>query len=272
MLGKLIKHELKATTRYFFPLYIALLCITVLNKIFLELNVTSSSFLEIFHALFLTAYILIILAVFVVAFIITIMRFYKNLLGDEGYLMFTLPVKTYQHIGSKLIISLFWFFLSIIMVAISIAILLLGTGYLSDFWIELTQVFNEGYRLLGNKLIFSIIIAVILVFIGQISSTLMFYVSIAIGHMSNKYRILGSIVAYFVINFLMQFLSTTFMFIYGMNTNNFVTLDDSQATFALDMITFINDTFIFSLILASIFGLIFFFTTNFILAKKLNLE
>lgn len=272
MLGKLLKHELKATTRYFFPVYVALLCITIFNKIFLELNLTGSTFLEIFRGLFLTAYILIIFAVFIVAFIITILRFYKNLLGDEGYLMFTLPVKSHHHITSKLIISLFWFFLSVIMVLLSIGILLMGTGFLEEFWIELINVFNEGYRLLGYKLIFSIIISIGLIIIGQITGTLMFYVSISIGHISNKYKILGSIVAYFVINFLIQFVSTAFMFIYGLNTNNFEIVNEYSSSFAIEIISFINDTFIFSFILSTIFGLIFYFLTNYILSKRLNLE
>ncbi len=271
MLGKLLKHELKATIRFFFPLYVALIGITIFNKIFFELNINDSGFLGIFHGLFLTAYILIIFAVFVVAFIITILRFYKNLLGDEGYLMFTLPVKTYQHITSKLIISLFWFFLSIIMVILSIGILLAGTGYLSDFLVELTQVFREGYRIMGSKLTVSIILSIILIFIGQITGTLMFYVSISIGHLSNKYRVLGSIVAYFVINFFIQFIFTIFMFMYGINTNNFETLNDSSS-FAIDMISFINNSFIFSLVLTTLFGVIFFFSTNYLLTKKLNLE
>jgi hypothetical protein len=35
------------------------------------------------------------------------MRFYRNLLGDEGYLMHTLPVKAlYEHVLAKLITSI----------------------------------------------------------------------------------------------------------------------------------------------------------------------
>lgn len=274
MLSKLLKHELKATSRYFFPLYLALLCITILNKFFFEINITHSSFsfLDFFRGLILAAYILIICTVFVVGFIITILRFYKNLLGDEGYLMFTLPVKIHQHITSKLIISLFWSFLSVIMFIISISILLTGTGFLSEFWVELTKVINEGYRIVGNKLTLSIFLFIVLIPIGQITSILMFYVSISIGHLSNKYKILGSIVAYFIINFIIQFISTAFMFIYGLNNNNFETLNDSSASFAIDMVTFMNDTFIFSLVFTIIFGSIFFLATNYILTKKLNLE
>jgi hypothetical protein len=40
--------------------------------------------------------------------IVLIQRFYKNLLGDEGYLMFTLPVQSWSHILSKLAVSMLW--------------------------------------------------------------------------------------------------------------------------------------------------------------------
>ena len=272
MLGKLLKHELKATTRFFIPLYITLICITIFNKIFFEININESSFLEIFKVLFLTAYIFIICAVFVVAFIITILRFYKNLLGDEGYLMFTLPAKSHQHITSKLLISLFWNLLSLIMVILSICILLLGSGYIGLFWEKIKILLNEGYNILGNSLIVFIVLTLLLILVGQISGTLMFYVSIAIGHISNKYRIIGSIVAYFVINFIIQFVSTAVMFIYGFNTSNYQTLNNSYDSVTNEIITIMNDAFIFSLVISTIFGIIFFLITNYILNKKLNLE
>lgn len=41
----------------------------------------------------------------VVTAVILIQRFYKNLLGSEGYLMFTLPVTVSQHLFSKTIIA-----------------------------------------------------------------------------------------------------------------------------------------------------------------------
>lgn len=40
-------------------------------------------------------------ALFVLTMIVIIQRFYKGLLCDEGYLMFTLPVKPWQLIATK---------------------------------------------------------------------------------------------------------------------------------------------------------------------------
>lgn len=44
------------------------------------------------------------MGIFVLVFIID--RFYKGLLGNEGYLMFTLPVTSTAHIASKALTSM----------------------------------------------------------------------------------------------------------------------------------------------------------------------
>lgn len=46
------------------------------------------------------------------AFFYGVVRFYR-MLGDEGYLMFSLPVTASQHIGAKLIASCTWIILSV---------------------------------------------------------------------------------------------------------------------------------------------------------------
>ena len=46
--------------------------------------------------IFMILYVGLIIAVMVVAVALIIMRFYHGLLKDEGYLMFTLPVKPWQ--------------------------------------------------------------------------------------------------------------------------------------------------------------------------------
>ena len=46
--------------------------------------------------------------IMVVSLVVVIQRFYKSLLGDEGYLMFTLPVETWKLVMSKLLVAIFW--------------------------------------------------------------------------------------------------------------------------------------------------------------------
>ena len=55
-------------------------------------------------------------------------RFYKNLMTDEGYLMFTLPVSRSQLIWSKLIVSMAWGILSAVLAALMWTMVLSVTG------------------------------------------------------------------------------------------------------------------------------------------------
>ena len=55
----------------------------------------------------MVGYVVLIISISAITLIIMVQRFYKNLLGDEGYLMFTLPVKTWQNVLNKLIFAVF---------------------------------------------------------------------------------------------------------------------------------------------------------------------
>jgi len=128
MLARLMKYEIKATARWLLPLYGTILIFALINRftLFSPVMVFNSTYTEysipnqpvfsivkgIASALFMLIYVLLFVGVFVATLIITIQRYYKNLLGDEGYLMFTLPVKSWQHILNKLLVSLLWYLLS----------------------------------------------------------------------------------------------------------------------------------------------------------------
>ncbi len=96
MLGKLIKYEIKATARTFLPLFAALLISAGIYKLISALSAKAPQAPEIIS---LILYNIILVGVFVMTFVVMVQRFYKNLLSDEGYLMFTLPVKAWKHIA-----------------------------------------------------------------------------------------------------------------------------------------------------------------------------
>ena len=120
MLGKLLKYEFKSTSRVLWFLYAGLIVVALLFGLVLrvELNVgdifltgssvQSGSGSSLIMTILMTAlgliYMLMIYAIFITTVVVIVMRFYKNMLGGEGYLMHTLPVKTSNLIFSKLII------------------------------------------------------------------------------------------------------------------------------------------------------------------------
>ncbi len=259
MLGKLLKYEIKATARVFLPLYLVLIVFAVINS-FMNFNADDFS---VSQFITLTLYILILVGMFVASFIVMIQRFYKNLLSEEGYLMFTLPVKPYMHIVSKLIISVMWIFFSSVIAMASIFIIASHEITLSEMFMDLSRLWNSAYSALGASLYHFIIQLAIGFIISMVSGILIIYVSIALGHLSNNHKILASIGAFLGIYTIAQVISGI-LFI-GPGRRGFIYTLAQQSP--------IPFTFIWlAIAVSAVFATVYFIITNIILNKRLNLE
>ena len=112
MLGKLLKHEFRATGRIMLPLMGALLALALMANLSIRGMTSSLSDIPALRILFILILIFFgmgIVAVGVMALVVMVSRFYRNLLKSEGYLMFTLPVSVHELVWAKLIVSLVWF-------------------------------------------------------------------------------------------------------------------------------------------------------------------
>ena len=96
MLGKLMKYDLRSGIRTFSLIWIGLALLGAINGLtirFVLAGDTQSGLVSfVFGVLpmILLVALYVAMGIFVLVFIID--RFYKGLLGNEGYLMFTLPV------------------------------------------------------------------------------------------------------------------------------------------------------------------------------------
>ena len=110
MLKQLLKYEFKATKSLYFGLYLALALLSVvLGMTFRqESALAHNANFQNVEIVLMVVYLAVIFAIAVLCFVSTIQRFYKNLLGREGYLMHTLPVNETQLILSKLFSSMVW--------------------------------------------------------------------------------------------------------------------------------------------------------------------
>ena len=128
MLRKLMQYEFTATGRIFLPLYGALIVVAFIQRLFLNFNIGNMENLSlgILASSVPMLFLILLVAVFVTSFIMMIIRFYKNLLTSEGYLMFTLPVSVSKLIWSKLIVIVIWMILSVIVGVIACLILVMS--------------------------------------------------------------------------------------------------------------------------------------------------
>ena len=85
MLGKLLKHEFRATARTMLPMFGVVLVLSLLaNLSFARIADTDSGALDILFGLFIFAFFLGLFTMGVMSLVVMIQRFYKNVLGDEG--------------------------------------------------------------------------------------------------------------------------------------------------------------------------------------------
>ena len=199
MLGKLIKYEFKATCRLFLPIYGALIIISFFNRLLNYLDLTFSA------GIFWFISVLLIFSIFVVTLIITIQRFNKNLLSNEGYLMLTLPVKIDFIILSKLLVAGAWAVLSFFVVQISISILLWENTLLI-----ILGLFSFFGQVIINNTLHSIIYLIeyiIIVTLSLLASALLLYACLSLGMLVNKHRGIFSFGAFILITTVMQIIS-----------------------------------------------------------------
>ena len=110
MLSKLLRHEFRATGRIMLPVYALLLVSCGGCTLFGRLlgRYPESTVLSVVQTVFATLFGVTTFGMLLLTLVLMVYRFYKNLMTDEGYLMFTLPVSRSQLIWSKLLVALVW--------------------------------------------------------------------------------------------------------------------------------------------------------------------
>lgn len=267
MLGKLLKYELKATSRVFVPLYIAILVVSIVNG--LSLN------LEIFNIQGLATIILMCLfiSLFVITIVVTIQRFNKNLLKDEGYLMFTLPVSSKSLVLSKYLTSLIWTFLSFVVAFLSFTIIFMIPTYkyfdFSYFINEFNLLFSNISNILGTTILSEFFKIVLLIIISYTIFIFNVYLSLSIGQLPifNRFRNISSFIGFLVINLLISYVQ-------NIVDNAFVNIEAiDNVNYSIDSISsIVSKGLNVAIIINIIIILVLFFATSYILNKKLNLE
>ena len=95
MLGKVMKHEMKATWKVLFPLAMVLDGVTIIGMLMMNMQVFETDMGALVGLAMLLLYIIGLIALSVTAFIFLLVRFYHSMYGAEGYLSHTLPVTAF---------------------------------------------------------------------------------------------------------------------------------------------------------------------------------
>ncbi|MBR2728534.1 MAG: ABC-2 transporter permease [Lachnospiraceae bacterium] len=269
MLTKLIGYEMKAFGRIILPLYAATIGLSFLIGLGIRF-LPEKAYTNWVGGLVITTFSVLIVATMVMTAVLCVQRFYQNLLANEGYLMFSLPVGTHTLILSKALGALIWALLGCLAGIATMTVMALGAMPFREIGRALRDISMALNRLfLRDGLVQCLIWTLIAVLLFAVM-LMQIYAALAIGHQWTAHRILGSVLAYFGIDILKSVAAgiLTNIGVYTGFIGLLVSQAEADAGSAAWMAGVQTATVIQSLVLIVVFSAV----TWFLLDRRLNLE
>jgi hypothetical protein len=263
MLGKLLKHEFWATARFMWVIYGAMLLLSFGGYAGLHtFNDAEGAYLSVVSAVLIILWVMSMVVGVCLTIGLLVHRFYKNLLTDEGYLMFTLPVSAHQLVLSKMIVAAFWFLVTIGVVVLCALIGSFQSYFLRNLGMALENM-TARMAMDGTVMLLELLVVI---FLGSCAAALEFYSAMSIGYGFVNHKTLWSVVSFFGIQIILQFLGS--FLLVGVTDSGLlnwvITIDiSSMEQWHLSMLG--------AGLSELIFGLIFYCITVWNLKKRLNL-
>ncbi len=273
MLGKLLKYEMKSTSRVMWFLYAAVIIVGTVIGLMLHINANGDFYIErlaegtfvprLAAIIFLFIYALLLVGLAIMTIIMIIQRFNNNLLKGEGYLMHTLPVPTWMLVLSKLIISIIWIIIGILASVISALMLGLTSGILQLIIREgnLDEFFRDYWELLGSPSVLFIVNMIV----TAVMMILVLYFSMSVGNLANRHKFLLAVGTFIGVIIVTSIISTLVS-----STAVVTMLEDILSSPSL-IRSSVNGLLIKDIILDAVYAAACYFGTTMIMKKRLNL-
>lgn len=280
MLGKLIKHEFRATGRLMVPLFGALLLLAVFVRVsdLILSRADAPVFFEALNSLLLVVYVLAILGVTVFATILMVKRFHQNFLTDEGYLMFTLPVSVHSLLWSKLITAALFFIFTFLADALAVVIVVWRGGMAAELFSSIAdslRALDSFYMANGVALALEVLA---LLLVGLLVTCLLFYAPMSIGYSFANHKGLLSVVFYFVIQAVLQIFGVVMLAGFSNDAvfrnwmGRFLTDGGGQLSTVQRALELAHGSMLLALLSELFIGVILYFLTYFMLRRHRSLQ
>ena len=284
MLKKLLKYDMKSMVHLLVPLSIAVVGTTIAGTAALRIRQTidntknASWILTSALALIFVSTILALLAFSVFSEILIMYRYYTHLFTDEGYLTFTLPVKTSSILNSKLINALIWSVYTVLVVFFCIFLyVIFGTaeeGLInSKIFTEIKNALVLLTQTYSAWVILKYIVEIVVIFIiSLLYGVLSIYLALTIGSIiAKKHKILAAIGIYYGLNTVMSIFVMIVNFIFTFTVaNSYQDSYSSNYEIAIDRVFDIS--FFINAASFLVFSIVAYFVTRHLLKNKLNLS
>lgn len=286
MLKQLLKYEFKATKSLYFGLYLALALLSVVLGVTFrqEHALAHSTSFQNLEVILMIVYVSVILAIAVLCFVNTIQRFYKNLLGREGYLMHTLPVTETQLILSKLITSMVWVLCSglvgIVCITVMVSIGVLDAEVLGMVdWESWKQLWGMLYGELGAKF-WLVTFWTILINLARLADLILcVYAACMIAHPFRKHVVILAFIGLNIVeNQIDKLLGTNHVNLFMDITYRVADVNVTGVSYGVTPMRWLTTAlgtdvgYLFCFVVTSAFAAAYFCLTRWLMKNKLNLE
>lgn len=276
MFTKLVKYDFKSMFRTIAPLLLAFIVVGLLAGFTLPgVDNGNSALVTLAGGVLVILLVGLTVAVYVTTLIVVIRRFYKNLLGDEGYLTFTLPVGPFKILMSKALTAYVCTFISFIAGCIS---------YFLLFFVFVTRSeglpsFTEFIEKLGHYLgmidfnAWSVVaIFVVTVLVQAYTKIVKLYAAMMIGHQFNDHRVFLSFVSYIVLSVIESVCSQVFILVTGTSQSLMGDIEVNTANGIFDISGTPSNFLIIALLFDILLAVIYTTVTYILMRDRLNLE
>ncbi len=277
MLRKLIKYDILADYKRYGIVFAAMFLFSFLLMALDRLTemFKGNRFFEIMMAICAMLFFAAVIVMFTMILVIATIRFYKNIVRDEGYLMHTLPVPTWKLIMSKFVTTYIWSAAAVVVMGICFGIVAgepLWLFKLDIGWEVLSSAFVED-TVNGTpeqlRDLFAVCFIVMALTPGFM--VLHIYMSLALGNLFHAHKLGISVLMFFALYIGEQILSGVAMLFMSAEMVNYIT--DLEAVVPFDVgYKYMMTSLIFSIIYTIVLMVGFFFGSERIFSKKLNLE
>ena len=275
-LGKLIKYDFMDVSKLMLPFYIGMGVMGIVIRIFwfvllnekIDERVRIST--GVFQVMSYFGYAIAIIGIILMTYYAVIIRYYRSIYGNEGYLTNTLPIETYEIILAKLLTFFSWFVVNGIIIFFTFWFIIPVEGIFKAN-IFRPEVLREIEMFLRHSVGTALIIGIISMLVMTIEKILFLFLCVSIANMVKSYRILTGIGAYIILGGIIGLIKQvilTFTYIFDKNYGNY----DNSEWEVLRTFENVFNTNLGMLFTSIVFSVILFFVVNYLLKNKLNLE
>ena len=258
MLNKLLKYDLKYMIKNMAIFYILSIFFAITTRILF--NMEQSVIINIIGQISVGCMFAMIINTLINTIMRSWVRFRDSLYKDESYLTHTLPVTKNDLYNSKFIQTLIFFFISFIVVLISLFI----AYYSKENWLAITNYVKTITTGLNMSTSFFITMAIIIIFLEVFNAIQCGFLGIILGNKMNNGKIVYSVLFGFITYLVAQSLILGLVFVYGLFDSSIMELFKT-ATINIDV-----EAFKVLAILSSLLYIMIIFIMSILCKKELN--